>query len=104
MSQIMEKVLETEKLCEERVKAAKAAALETSAEADKKAALMLERANEKAKAISDDIIAAANAEAKKISAEGKCRSDEATQALRREAEKKYDLASKAVASTLLKIS
>lgn len=104
MSQIMEKVLETEKTCDERVRAAKTAALETAAEADRKAELILERAREKAGAISDDIIAEAKLEAKKIAAEGKKRSDAAADALRKDAEEKYDLASKAVASTLLKIS
>ena len=100
----MEKVLETEKKCEERVKDAKNAALDTGVQADKKAALILERAREQAARVSEDILVKANAEAKKIAAEGKCRSDASVAALRKDAEEKYALASKAVASMLLKIS
>lgn len=104
MSQIMEKILETEKLCEERVKAAKTAALDTAAAADKKAEMLLDRAADQAKTTADDIIAQANAEAKRIAAEAAKRSEAAVKTLRDGAEEKYELASKAVASMLLKIS
>lgn len=104
MSQIMEKVLETEKACEERVKAARAEALQTAADADAQAERITENARQRAAGIADDIIKSANAQADEIISQGKRSSDAAAEALREEARDKFDAASKAVASMLLKIS
>lgn len=104
MSQIMEKVLEAEKACDERVRAARAEALETSAQADVRAERIISLAKQRAAEKSRETIAQANAEAEKILSQGKHSSDEAAAALKKEADAKFDAASKAVASMLLKIS
>lgn len=100
----MENVLEIEKTCDIRVKQAKERALETAAEADRQSERIFAAARKKAADVTAETAAKAAAEAEKIAAEGKRRADEAANELRAQAQSRSELAAKAVASMLLKIS
>ena len=103
-SEIMQKVAETERLCDEKRAGAKAAAGELVAEAEKKAAAMKKEAAAYARAKSDAILRAAQTQADRLIADGAAADAAETAALRAECEPKMAEAVRQTALWLLEHS
>ena len=103
-SEIMQKVAETERLCDEKKAQAKADAAALVADAEKKAAAMKKEAEAFARAKANKIVQDAEQQAERIALQGETDAAAQTEALRAESEPKMAEAVRQTALWLLEHS
>lgn len=103
-SEIMDRVLETERLCDEKKAQAKAEASEIISEAEKKAAAMKKEAEAFAKAKANSVIKAAETEAARRVSAGEAENERSAAALKEASAEKLNEAVRQTALYLLELS